>query len=771
MKKQWLMRLCAIGLVLSLSFNLVGCSKKITGDYRYQKQKETGLYFYSSSPDLDRFLNDYFDRHSRRNEKTAINDMQLGTEGSAWKAWDALSLLWFDSTSSDFRQDSFALMKNWLYTETVDDYGYAWTKAEHLDTSDSQGDANTFGMGWPFPNYDGSGDYDWEFNSYNNYEGWSVSTDGRVKSSVDNGLLTAALSGAHEVSFVKNPEKGKIYTEESPFLEFDFRWALQSDAVEGVYVTWKNADESVPHTVNAKDYSVLSNPLARVINRHFYLAMYRDANWGTDRVITDLTITVKAKSGRQLDGDINLNFVRGNYDSRQIDNGYCYLEAAKMYYEFTGDTELLQKVIGNCAKITAFMIYNLDGESGLCDLSNFVGHDGGVIDDGIPHTIASSYWDVLSLSPKSLYAQILYYRILQDMADLLNAAAQVGVTMPKETIKLFSGGTRQCDFTAEQLYELGGKVKNATTQNVDLQNKTGFFDEKKGRFIEGFNMRGDVVDYGSTVFNDMAVWSGLATEKQAKSIVEWLSGKRTVEGDDSTGKDIYKFRFAPRTTTVKNSIQYTTGHANEASFPYGSSVQDGGAIAFTSFYDIMMRLKVTGTDDAFKRLTDIQKWYLEVYDYSAKNFGSSQFYRAYYQQKGLALQGGGTAGALGLDTEFLENAILYATVPFGFFGLNSSKAGVLTVNPSLPKALTFWRMENLMFCGVKYDLEIGSDYVLLESVRGNTAGLCVEVCMKTTVKQPKVYIGDQLLDASKYTVSGGTVTVSVPFTVQKITIR
>ncbi len=771
MKKRIFRGITALLLVAVVTLCGAGCEKAVTASYIYEKQCETGLYFYSSSPELDRFLNDYFDRHSRRNEKTAINGMQLGTEGSSWKAWDAMSLMWFDSTASNFRQDSYMLMKNWLLSETVDDYGYAWTEAESLEVANEGPGNNTFGMGWPFPNYGGSGDYDWDFNSYADPEGWSVGSDGTLKSVVADGLYQTELSGATYVTFTKNNRKGKIYTEESPFLEFDIRWALDTVSADDIYVSWKTRNSDQTYTVKASDYSVLSADDRAVLNKHFYLAMYLNEHWGTDQVVTDLSLTVKAKTGKTLDGSVNLNFVRGNYDSRQLDNGYAYLEAAKMYYEFTGDTQVLQKVLGNCLKITAFMVYNLDGQSGLCDLSKFVGHDGGIIDDGVAHTIASSYWDVLSLSPKSLYAQTLYYRTLQDMIYLLGAAETEGISVPEQTVQLFDGGNHSCTLSVDELNRYCKMTKAEVTKEVDKTTRTGFFDPEKGRFIEGFNGRGEVVDYGSTVFNTMALWAGLATEKQAKSVTEWIAGKRTVKGDDSTGKDIYAFHFAPRVTTVKNAVQYTAGHAPEAGYPFGTSVQDGGAIAFTSFYDLMTRLETDGVDNAFGRLSEIRDWYLDVYDYSAKSFGSNQFYRAYYQQKGINLQGGGTAGALGLDTEFLENAILYAAVPFGFFGLESTEKNILTVHPSLPSELDFWRMENLMYHDVKYDLEIGGDYVVLESVRGNTNGLQMKVCLKTKNKTPKVYIDGEKMEKSEYTVSDGTICVKVPFCAQKITVR
>lgn len=778
MKRTVFLKIISLLLLISTVACCVGCSKGKISSYNYEKQSANELRFVSSSKNLDKFLNDYYSRHSRSKAETAINDMQLGMAGAAWKAWEAMSLLWFDSTNTNFRQDSFTLIKKYLYSAVIDDFGYAWTGSESVEKSDIDPQSNTFGMGWPFPNYGSGSDYDWEFNSYSNTEGWTVKSDGSVKSEVNNGLFANSISNSSYISFSKDPNKNTIFTEESPFLEFDIRWVLDEKDIDGIYVSWKNKNDDKMYTVNVADYTVLTKPYTSVLNRHFYLAMYQNENWSVDKSVTDLTITVKAKNGKKLSGDVNLNCVRGNYDSRQIDNGYSYVEAAKMYYEFTGDKDFLEKVLVNCSKITAFMIYNLDGQSGLADLSKFVGHDGGVIDDGVAHTIASSYWDVVSMSPKSLYAQVLYYRVLKDMIYLQNAAKENGIKIPAKTIRLFGGGKKSCNISVKELENYCKKTEKSVRKNVDTNKKEGFFDKKKGRFIEGFNMHGDAVDYGSTVLNDMAVWSGLATQSQAKSVVEWINGDRIIKGDNATGHKgteknfgIYDYEFAPRVTTVKNSVQYTTGHSAEAAFPYASSCQDGGAITFTSFYDLMARIDTKGADNAYERLKEIEDWYLDVYNYSAKNFGNNQFYRAYYSGKGIQLQGSGTAGALGLDSEFLENSILYAVIPFGFFGLESKSKDTLSATPSLPEELDFWRMENLMYAGVKYDLEIGRDYVILESVRGKTDNLKFNLNFKTDKKNPKVYINGKKLDKSEYTVSKGRVSVLTGFYAQKITVK
>ena len=76
------------------------------------------------------------------------------------------------------------------------------------------------------------------------------------------------------------------------------------------------------------------------------------------------------------------------------------------------------------------------------------------------------------------------------------------------------------------------------------------------------------------------------------------------------------------------------------------------------------------------------------------------FYDAYYAGSENVLQGDGVRGNLGLDAEFVENAILISVVPDGFIGLdtyyNDNKA-VLTVNPNLPDSVKNWKLEDVRY--------------------------------------------------------------------------
>ncbi len=97
-----------------------------------------------------------------------------------------------------------------------------------------------------------------------------------------------------------------------------------------------------------------------------------------------------------------------------------------------------------------------------------------------------------------------------------------------------------------------------------------------------------------------------------------------------------------------------------------------------SYHDLMSRLAVYGPDNAWQRLSEILEWYEEVQVAGG--------YRKYYADiPGASLQGGGTAGGLGLDSEFVENILVPQVMLHGFMGLEPRADG-LRIHPNLPNA-------------------------------------------------------------------------------------
>jgi len=186
--------------------------------------------------------------------------------------------------------------------------------------------------------------------------------------------------------------------------------------------------------------------------------------------------------------------------------------------------------------------------------------------------------------------------------------------------------------------------------------------------------------------------------------MDWITGRRIVEGDTSTGEDIYRWRFGPRATTLRNTDWYGQGWTGPEAIPWGGQIQDGGAVLGFSFYDLWARLHVIGADDAWRRLEEILAWEKEVW--------AEGGYREYYEggKRGTTMQGGGTAGGIGIDCEFYESSLLPCIVVYGFLGLEPT-ATALAIEPKLPSSCPRMGISNLQYRGVRLDIMVEPDKI------------------------------------------------------------
>ena len=170
-----------------------------------------------------------------------------------------------------------------------------------------------------------------------------------------------------------------------------------------------------------------------------------------------------------------------------------------------------------------------------------------------------------------------------------------------------------------------------------------------------------------------------------------------------------------------------------------------------------------GSDDRVKAVADAA---------NIDETDPTRFYREYYDNLGddsQTLQGDNTAGGLGLDAEFLENAILYAAIPYGFFGLSSDAVGSLNVAPVLPQAQEYWEIENLMFNGAKYDLRITDTSAELWEVRNAKAGMTLTVKLKKPENSFSVVVNGKTV--TDYTEKDGYLYVTMPFADGYVVVR
>ena len=155
-------------------------------------------------------------------------------------------------------------------------------------------------------------------------------------------------------------------------------------------------------------------------------------------------------------------------------------------------------------------------------------------------------------------------------------------------------------------------------------------------------------------------------------------------------------------------------------------MQDGGAVLGFSYHDIMARLATLGPDDAWRRLREILDWYAEV----QKEGG----YRTYYApEKGRGtLQGGGTAGGLGVDMEFIESVLVPQVMLDGFLGFEPTAEGC-RIAPRLPAEWPELTVTAIRLQDHLIDVTARTDgSIIVRRRRAGDRPLAIEVAGKTT---------------------------------------
>lgn len=592
----------------------------------------------------------------------------------------------------------------------------------------------------------------------------------------------------------------------SPFLELDFSITDfdslgSTQQVEDVIVSWKggsgvkNSDWDDAHTVRYSEFST-NYKESFSASTHIVFPMYAHPNWGVSEeledAITDMKIEIVFKNG--INAEVRLEEVTLAFDGRQVNNNSIFVAAAAYYYQYAQDDEWLAKNIDKIRAAMQFLITYCQSEdeetSELLTTENFVGHDGssnydyyGPDANGNPgwytnykavgHGIGDGYWDCPSNPCVNLYCNIYYYKALAGMEYLERMVKASGIEESGAEISV-----RPADMSQPVKYTQTAESLREKINAFIPQFRRYFWNEETGRFLLGYLDENDAgvkageldtkVDYGFTTYNQEAIELGLASEEQAASIMSWINGERTVDGDtadnSSKAKQIYQYSFAPRWSTKENVYQfwYRFSGAKTGTYGWNKQVQNGGTAAHCAYYDLLAEDGVNGSQAAFGKLINIMNWYNTVKE--AGGTGAN-FYRAYYTKLNVKLQGGSTgAGVLGLDYEFIEAALLYSSVPAVFFGLSSTEYNTLNIAPDLPSDLNFWKMENLSFANLYYDLSIGDNWVQINSVQGDTSGKKVCVTLDApegefTVRQHNV----TLTEGQDYVVSGGKVVITAPF--------
>ena len=808
----------ALGSVFIFGAGCSGNAAMTASDYKYQKVSDELLFFKSSDSELDFFLNDYMKRHSgyidENGRDQKVNSITAGVNAKQffWQEWNSLSYYWYNSYDG-YETDRIAGIRNILENIPVDDYGYVWQETDAVRDALSTTNTGEHRMGWPFPtSYNVDLSTSWDFNGTSTENAWSSRcSDGENYYDNEEAHLNAGLyeTNVSEVSSVEFTSPLSDYTLAyySPLLELDIRmYTADCQNIEDIIVYYTTEDPDVWYSVSVNEKAFINYEYTPAYEHIVFLPMYAEETWNSDKElnswINQIRVEIKAKEGTTLSGRFALNYVRSTFDTRHVNNNSIFISSLRQDYDYTGDIEFLKANITKARKAINFYMQMYDEDRHLNDQSYLVGHDSDNTSfdkyERVAMTLSNGYWDISFMTRYDFQSNMYFYKALKDLAYLENILAQNGINVDKDAASVktadrnFQHGVSEYSYTAEGLSEIASDVLTALQQPINEADKTGFWSEETGRFVGGYSETDEKwYDYGYTMWNMEAIYYGIANEAQTKSIMDWISGKRIVEMDKhgSQGEDIYFFEFAPRVNTYAAEDQYDlsifNGSYQNPECKYGKTqVQNGGAIMYTSFFDLMGRVSAYGADDAYSRLSDIKDWYMDIYDYYAKskNFNKNpdRFYWDYYEEaqwdadgdgKGdyYALQNGikgtqerseGPNGVMGIDGEFLESFLMVSAIPYGFFGIDTANGDTLKIAPSLPNGLEYWGMENLSYNGVKYDLTMFENSVRIDSVRGNASGILVQVTLNAPNDTPTVYVNGR--EAGNYTVKDGKVTINVP---------
>ena len=249
--------------------------------------------------------------------------------------------------------------------------------------------------------------------------------------------------------------------------------------------------------------------------------------------------------------------------------------------------------------------------------------------------VGSNYWDLLPFGGEDALATVYYYDTLR----------RPGATSKKRSPRTRSGTSPPTEaYDPADLRQHAAEVKDVLRQAL-LEQETGRFGT--------VDLDGQMHDYGFTFLNNEAVTFGIATPEQAR-IDPRLDERQADRGrrhvDRRRHLSLAVRARGPR--RCRNIDYYFWGWSNPEDVPWGGQVQDGGAVLGWSLLRSDGAAQGAGPD-AVAAATGRNR---RSGSTTRKREGG---YRAYYGKDPArgTMQGGGTAGGLGLDKEFFESVM------------------------------------------------------------------------------------------------------------------
>ena len=738
------------------------------------------LHYNFSDKKMTTFMNDFTHRNMRY-DSDSCGEFPVAHGTGFAKNWEAMAVCFQNSIKQVYREDKIAKIADYLIQIDQDDQGMIYNTPLVSEQPFSEAGVDDSGysvpQGWPFPSW---------LNSVNNYldlgnleathtTEFNFNDGGHIQSKewhVNNGVFyvgdntgyahyysNEALPSTQTFEFYRDkidtllPFSSGIDTRFSPMIDMEFEY--EGKNIKDYNIIFKVAGDNTWHVAPQSAYaSTPTTNLNGYVHVRQFFDMYLNTEWN-HQTVTHLGVQFVGKDGMTFEvKNGKVNFIRPCYDTRQSNSTYQFILAVNTYYSFTRDIKTLIKLMPKVRKGILFLNHALQGEElGLLSLEYMYGHDGVVPyciegkerDRLAYHSIGNGYGDLTVAPMINLEANVYYYQAIVAAASLEEAMLEVEGDNP--TVLSVKNRMPYADrvpytYNKESLEALALRVKaniekpiKAERVDFDItynageyyyQNTGGLYNPETGRFCIGINeYNGDILDYGHVYTNLEAVCAGLGTPEQQLEIMKWIDGQRIIEGDTSTGEDIYFYDFAPRFNTRNTELNGgCNGFMQDENFYYriwsngydtwSRQVQNGGAIIAWSYYDLVARSRVLGIDSALNRLEQIKKWYLKVLDYGGNGLN---FYEDYYVDLDAeatmddpdmfmiySLQASGKrgGGAIGLDSEFIESIIFIRSIPDALCGMDATQNNILSFTYNENKKQSFVEIYNMKYGDAVY---------------------------------------------------------------------
>ena len=331
-------------------------------------------------------------------------------------------------------------------------------------------------------------------------------------------------------------------------------------------------------------------------------------------------------------------------DDRLYDSNAPFILTCWRIYSWTGDRRFLDAALPTVRKAADYLLDKMHGREGVLTIDS-------PEHSGVPSSSASSnYFDCIPSGYRDAYINAFFCAALQAAADLERASGN---------------GVRAGEL--EKIIPLARQRFNET-----------FWNSAAGRYISWIDVRGTRHDCGMTYVNTIAAAHGLANAQQAGRIFQWMSEEPTASGKRDT---FSRWIFAPRSNTIHCAEQRNK-------YPYDEWCEDGGAILWTAYYEIMARAAFLGADDAWGRFVQI----LDRYAMPDHLAGGNPLYR------GKVNNHNERRGSVGVWGEFPESGIAPCAFLYALVGVRAEADG-LHVRPRIPKGLAYVGVDGMWYHG------------------------------------------------------------------------